>query len=253
VSTELKYYYNGQIERYILQFMAVFSLMQVEINKKGSNEKVLIDVPIHYGSKDRVVAAIFSDNTQNKPIRLPMMSVKLASIGLAHDIRKGVGVESRDTYLPIGGAFPEDIQTVRQLMPVPYNAFFDLSLYTSNQHQQMQMLEYIMMLFDYQVQIQISDNVLDRSRITIINLESIGLEENYPLTSSQRSLITTCSFRVPIYISPPTDVRNDIVAKISAKVALVSKFNDVSLDFSLDDETVNFVDIVSVDELDSFE
>ena len=43
------YYYDKQITNYILQFMAIFSGLQVRVGKFGDQEESLIPVPIHYG------------------------------------------------------------------------------------------------------------------------------------------------------------------------------------------------------------
>ena len=107
------HYYNKQFKRYITQFMAIFAGMQVSIGKNDdSDQEELISVPIQYGNKDRVVAYILGDQTQNKPLRLPMMSAYINGINMAPESRKGVGNTKRQTYLPRGGVFPDEIKTV---------------------------------------------------------------------------------------------------------------------------------------------
>ena len=50
------YYSNDQFKKYFIQFMAIFSGMQVEIGKNDrSSEPSLISVPIFHGARDRVV------------------------------------------------------------------------------------------------------------------------------------------------------------------------------------------------------
>ena len=75
------YFYNSQLKRSFVQFMAIFSGLKVSIGKnKFDSVTNLIEVPIVYGSRDRVVSYIFQEQTQNKMLRLPTMSAAMTSI-----------------------------------------------------------------------------------------------------------------------------------------------------------------------------
>jgi hypothetical protein len=233
------YYYDGQIRNYIIQFMAVFSGLKVAIGQNGrDNQSNLIDVPIRYGSTDRVVAAIKAGNTQNMPIRLPTMAAYLSSIEMLPDARKGVAVVQHRTTLPRGQAFPGGLQVIEREQPIPYMAIFELSIMASNTHQHFQILEQILTLFNPIVQIQTSDEVFDWNRITTVELTGIGLEENYPMGADSRIIQTTLTFGVPIRLSPPTVINNNYVAEIRMRLALVA--NDVSILDIVDDVSREF-------------
>ena len=137
------FFYDEQIRENILQFMAIFAGLKVQIGKLDDREASLIPVHLTYGAKDRVVAHIIGEGTQNKPLRLPAMSAYMNGIDLAQDRRKGVGVVRRKVFMPSGGQFPTDIETVEQLMPVPYNTNVELSIFTSNRDEHLQILEQI--------------------------------------------------------------------------------------------------------------
>ena len=97
------YFFEEQIAKFQIQFMAVFEGLHYKSGKRESGNEVLAPVPIVYGSRDRVTASIMSDNTQNKAIRLPTMSAYMTSLDVALDRFKGSGTERRTTYLPRGG------------------------------------------------------------------------------------------------------------------------------------------------------
>lgn len=218
ISTQ-NYYYAAQIRRYIIQFMAIFSGLQVSIGKNDYQTSTnLITVPIIYGSMDRVVAAIKSENTQNKPVRVPIMSAKVTTLALDDSLRHGVGQVQKNTYLPLGSTLPDGLRTVEKYMPIPYKMYMELSLYASNTQQQFQMLEQIMMLFDPILQIQTSDTYQDWSKITTVTMEDIGMEEQYPAGTERRILTTSLTFSFPIYISPPVNIRDDVIKQIRLKV-----------------------------------
>lgn len=216
------YYYNYQLRSYILQFMAIFSGLQVMTGKTDERDGQLITVPIHYGDPDRVVAAMLADNTQNKPIRVPTMSVFVR--GLEPDTAHfhGLGTERRESYVPTGGLVPDDIKVVRQRMPLRCVLTMDLYLYASNSDQYFQMIEQIMPLFNPSLTIQTSDGVFDMARLTKVDLTSGPQRDSpYPPAQSRRILQYTLAFSMPIWISTPAEVYKDFVEKIFIRVGAV--------------------------------
>lgn len=217
------YYYNRQLTNYILQFMAIFSGLQVQVGKWNGADEQLISVPIHYGDQDRVVAAILADNTQNKPIKLPAMSAYMRGFEIARDRMHGTGVERRNTYVPVGGLVPNDIQVIHQRTPTPYDMDVELSIWASNSDQHFQILEQIMPLFDPQLNIQTSDSVFDMARLTSVELVSGPMmDANYPAGPERRFAKSTLVFRLPIWISTPAEVKADFVERIYMRIGAVS-------------------------------
>ena len=90
---ENSYYYDQQLRSYILQFMAIFTGLFVKVGKSQMESERLVSVPVFYGAMDRVVAALLQENTQNKPIRLPCMSVYARGLDIANDMMHGSGFE----------------------------------------------------------------------------------------------------------------------------------------------------------------
>jgi len=217
------YYYDQQIKKYMLQFMAIFAGLQVAVGKSDrSDEEELISVPIMFGNRDRVVAWIKGQFTQNKPIRLPIMSANVAGIELAPDMRKGVGQVRRNTYLPRGGAIPDDITAVRQQMPIPYKLTTNVAIWASNHEQRYQILEQLLMVFDPIVQIQINDSMFDWTKLTTVELTGVDYEDNYPIGTDRRMLISNLTFTVPIWISAPANLKDEFVKDIYARIGTVS-------------------------------
>lgn len=218
------YYHAEQIRRYIIQFMAVFADLQIIVGRNDrTDEETLVPVQIQYGHRDRVVAHIIGEHTQNKLLRRPMMSVYLRSIVMSPELRHGVGTTQRNTYIPRGGLIPDDIKTVRRYMAIPYVARFELSIMTSNTDSMYQILEQILILFDPSIQIQDSNAPFDWTKITDITLEDIGNEENYPSSTDRRVKIYTLSFAMPIYLSAPANVREDIIKKIKYRIGVTDE------------------------------
>lgn len=213
------YFYNKQIERWLIQFANIFTGFQVKVGL-GKDEH-LITTPVMYGSIDKVVASIYSGNTQNKPIRLPMISMNMTGIALAQDMYKGVGQEERFSFLPSGGMLPDDVRVARRYMPIPYLLTVELYVYSSNQHQQLQLLEQIMMMFDPTMIIQTTDNKFDWTKLSSVELKSVELQETVPAGGEERTLVTRFTFEFPIWISPPAKNSDDFVKRIFLRVGAV--------------------------------
>ena len=95
------YWYNNQLKRYVIQFMTIFSGLQVKVGKNEDTGKdSYVVTTIHYGNHDRVVASLMAENTQNKPVRLPCMTAFMQSLDMAPELMHGIGVERRNTYSP---------------------------------------------------------------------------------------------------------------------------------------------------------
>lgn len=207
------FYYEGQLRSYLLQFCHIFAGLRVMTGKGECDEPEFMTVPISIGSRDRVVAAIQAGNTQNKPFSIPAMAASMVNIGLSPN-RKGIGVVDKRTFMPQGGVFPDDLRTLTRVMPIPYIMTVELALYASNTQQLHQILEQILVLFDPTLQIQTSDTASDWTKLTSVELTGINNEENYPPGGDRRIIMWTLTFDLPIYISAPVDIKDDVVRKI---------------------------------------
>jgi len=246
------HYYDEQIKKYIIQFMMIFGNMKVKI---GKNEREptshLISVPIFFGNKDRVVAHILNDNTQNKLLRLPAMSCVIQNIEMAPEMRKGIGNVRRQTFAPVGGVVPDDVKVVKQQMPIPYSMTVELAIWTSNMDERYQILEQILMLFDPIVQIQKNDALFDWTKLSMIELLSVNYEDNYPIGTDTRIIVSNLTFKFPIWISAPANVKDDFVQDIYARIGAVD-FDSMSSEeiiADLDQQGVHYNLIASLDSI----
>lgn len=252
MSASKEFYYDHQIRRYLVQFMTIFAGMQVRVGWNEDKEPRLAPIPIVNASKDRVVASIKGENTQNKPMRVPMFSVTVSGVKQDPERRKGVANVRRQTYMPTGGMFPDDISVVQQRMPVPYTLDMDLTIWASNQDQHYQIIEQIMMIFDPTLQIQSSDELFDWTRLTQVQLEDIRFEEDVPSGADRRLIQTTMNFTVPVWISVPADVHKRFVKDIFIRLGTVSALSDNSYEIvaDLDSQGLQYEQIFNLGEID---
>lgn len=216
------YWYDGQLRQYVLQFMSIFYGLQVQTGNQACGTPTMVTVPTVYGSKDRVVAAAMAGNTQNRTFALPIMAANIMGMTIDDARRKSTDIEVSRRIMPATGVFPDDLRSVTTVSPVPYALNVELAIYASNTQQLHQIIEQILVLFNPDFQLQVSNSAVDVSRITSVILTDIASEENYPVGGDRRVVSWTLQFTIPIYLSVPVAVKDDIIRKVRIRLGTAS-------------------------------
>lgn len=224
------FYYDGQIRRYMLQFVSIFHGLKVQTGIGECGVREFITVPTVVGNKDRVVAALMAGNTHNRMFGVPCMAAYMANLEADPERRKVPGFIDQQVHLPVGGIFPDDLRTVKRVMPVPYKMTMELTLWASNTQQLHQILEQILVLFNPDIQIQTSDGALDWTKLSRVVLTDISNEENYPSGADRRLIVWTLRFEMPIWLSVPSSVRDDLVRKVIIQIGSLDEMNVLEVD-----------------------
>jgi hypothetical protein len=211
------FFYDEQIRRFLLQFTRIFSNFQVEYgrNEEGTNH-TLIRVPVRYGDATRQAQTIIQQNSANSMPSTPLMTFYIT--GLDYDrprmqepyfvskiqVRQRTYDDVTDSYETTqGNAF-----TIERLMPVPYKLTIKLDIWTSNTNQKMQLLEQMLVLFNPALEIQSTDNYIDWTSLSIVELESVQWSSRtVPMGTEDPIDIATLTFALPIWISSPAKVK----------------------------------------------
>ena len=205
------HFYDGQIRKYTTQMMRILSNFPV---KDGKGQ--IKDVPVMYGDLTRQVANIIRENSENKLPSAPRISVYITGLELdkarLHDatfvkkssIRERAFNEETGEYENYQGKN----YTVERLMPTPYLMRINADIWASNTDQKLQILEQILVLFNPSLEMQKSDNFVDWTAITVVNLENVNWSNrSIPVGVDSEIDIATLTFSIPIYISPPVKVK----------------------------------------------
>ena len=76
----MDHFYDGQIRRFVTQFMRAFSNFSYK-DSAGTLRKV----PVTYGNLTRQVASIIRDNSENKVMSAPRIACYITGIDYARD------------------------------------------------------------------------------------------------------------------------------------------------------------------------
>jgi hypothetical protein len=98
--------------------------------------------------------------------------------------------------------------TVERLMPVPYKLGITLDIWTSNTNQKMQLLEQILTLFNPSLEVQSTDNFIDWTSLSVVDLDSVTwTSRTIPIGADNPIDMATIKFSLPIWISSPAKVK----------------------------------------------
>ena len=211
----MDWYYDGQIRRYVTQFMRVF--IGFKYSTGGDNPE-LKHVPVMYGDLTRQVASIIRENSENKMPTVPRIACYITNIELdttrlsdATFVSK-INIRERDYDVVDGEREYKQSQggnyTVERLMPTPYNLNLRADIWTSNTDQKLQLFEQIAVLFSPSIDLQTTDNYIDWTSLTTLYLKgSTFSSRTIPQGAESEIDIMTLDFETPIYLSPPAKVK----------------------------------------------
>lgn len=222
------FFYDGQVRRYLAQFMRVFSDFKCEIGLDVDNTKTQQRVPVVYGDPSYQAAQIIRGASENVIMPSPMMSAWIKSLDLDASRRKDPAFESRMSAIELHynnetkeyGSDPGNRFTIERYMPVPYNLVMILDIWTTNTQLKLQLLEQILTIFNPSIQLQQADNFYDWSSIFEVELTNVSwTNRGIPQGTGAERDVASLTFNVPIWINPPSKVRrisiiNEIVTNV---------------------------------------
>ena len=218
-----QFFYDAQIERFLIQFIRMVSGFQVEF---GNN--TLQRVPVYYGDGSRQVAQIITNASENALPTVPAMTVYINGITYDRDrvqnpdfvgkmsVRQKYYNEATQEYENRqGNAF-----TIERAMPVPYTLDLKLDIWTSNTKQKLQLLEQLLVLFNPALEIQSTDNYIDWTSLSVVYLDSpTWTSRSVPIGTDNPIDVATLTFKLPVWLSAPAKVKKlGVIQKIVASV-----------------------------------
>jgi len=220
----MQWFYDGQIRRYITQTIRVFSNFVVKYG-----DGTLHQIPVMYGDADRQVASIMRNNSENKVNSIPRISVYVMELKLDRDRvadQSYVGkmhFRERDIVDGVYTQGQGKNYTVERLMPTPFTLKMKVDIWSANTDQKLQILEQILVLFNPSLELQTTDNYIDWTSLSVLNLNDISWSSRQvPVGTAAGGdpiEVATLTVEAPIWISPPVKVKHlGVITKIVAGI-----------------------------------
>lgn len=210
------YFYDAQIRRFLVQFIRIVSNFEVEFGKDRDGVRTLQRVPVYYGDPSRQGATILRGNSENVMNAVPAMSAYISGFTYQQDrmqepsfvSKMSIRERAYDSETGLYSNQQGDSYTIERLMPVPYNLEVKLDIWTSNTEQKMQLIEQLAVLFNPSLEIQSTDNYIDWTSLSYIELSSVLWTSRTVPTGSEEPIdVATLTFTMPIWISAPAKVK----------------------------------------------
>lgn len=211
----MQYFYDGQVRRYLTQTIRVLSNFVV---KYGDGS--LVRIPVMYGDADRQVASIIRQNSENAVNSCPRISVYISGldldtsrladatyVGKMH-IRER-DIDNSDVNNPRYTQGQGRNYTVERIMPTPFKLTMKADIWASSTEQKLQILEQLLVLFNPSLELQTTDNYIDWTSLSVLNLASVNWSSrSVPVGVDSPIDIATLTLDTPIWISPPVKVKH---------------------------------------------
>jgi hypothetical protein len=222
----MDHFYDGQIRRYLTQFMNVMSNFAYK-DSKGQ----LVRVPVRYGDMTKQVAQIVNKNSENTMPSAPFIACYIKDLQFDRPrmqdptfvskihIREREWNEQGQEYLNTQGSN----YTVERIMPSPWLITFSADIWTTSTEMKLQIWEQLSVLFNPSFEIQTTDNYVDWTSLTVLDLANqVWSSRTIPQGVSEDIDILTMTFTSPIWITPPAKVKKlGIITKIISNIYAV--------------------------------
>lgn len=219
----MDWFYDGQIRRYLTQFMRVMSNFSY---KDGSGK--IKQVPVMYGDPNRQASAILKKNSENTIPSAPFIACYIKGLDYEQarlqdptfvskvQIRERVYDDQSGEYVNTQGLG----YTVERIMPAPYKLTFNADIWTTNTDMKLQIFEQLSYFFNPAMELQTTDNYVDWTSLTVLYLKQTNwTSRQVPQGANQDIDILTLTFETPIWITPPAKVKKmGVITKIIANV-----------------------------------
>jgi hypothetical protein len=209
------HFYDGQIRKFLTQFIRVLSNFSIELGKGKDGVVQLRQVPVTYGDMTRQVANIIRNNSENALQSAPKIAAYITALEYDRErMQNPYHIEKQHlkerTYNETTNQYEDTLgagYTIEKVMPSPFRLNVNADIYTTNTDMKLQILEQILYLFNPDFEIQKSDNYIDWTSLSYIELTGITYSSRtIPMGADSEIDVASISFSMPIWLSPPVKV-----------------------------------------------
>ena len=224
------HFYEGQVRKFLTQFIRILSNFSVETGKAKDGQINLRAVPVVYGDPTKQVANIIRNNSENALNYAPKIACYVRELNYDRErMQNPYHVEKqhlRERDLDSDGNYTNQLGagfTVEKVMPSPFRLEVTADIFSSNTDQKLQILEQILYLFNPDFEIQKTDNYIDWTSLSYVELTGITFSSHtIPVGADSEIDVASMTFSMPIWLSPPVKVKKlGVVQKI-----IMSIYND---------------------------
>ena len=144
------HFYDGQIRKFLTQFIRILSNFSVETGKGKDDQVTLRSVPVVYGDMTRQVANIIRNNSENALQYAPRIACYVRELNYDRDrMQNPYHIEKqhlKERDVLADGTYSDKLgagYTVEKVMPSPFRLEVTADIWSSNTDQKLQIKEQI--------------------------------------------------------------------------------------------------------------
>ncbi len=209
------HFYDGQIRKFLTQFIRVLSNFSVETGKGKDDAVTLRAVPVVYGDPTRQVANIIRNNSENALQYAPRIAAYVRELNYDRErMQNPYHIEKqhlKERDVLADGTYADNKlgagYTIEKVMPSPFRLEVTADIWTTNTDQKLQIMEQILYLFNPDFEIQKTDNYIDWTSLSYVELTGTTFSSRtIPIGADTEIDVATINFSMPIWLSPPVKV-----------------------------------------------
>ena len=217
------HFYEGQVRKFLTQFIRILSNFSVETGRGKDDSISLRAVPVVYGDPTRQVANIIRNNSENALNYAPKIACYVRELNYDRErMQNPYHIEKqhlRERDVDSDGNYTDQLgagYTVEKVMPSPFRLEVTADIFSSNTDQKLQIMEQILYLFNPDFEIQKTDNYIDWTSLSYVELQNITFSSRtIPVGADTEIDVASMAFSMPIWLSPPVKVKKlGVVQKI---------------------------------------
>lgn len=205
--------FDKQFEKYIYQFMRVFSGFQTQDGVERDGSMNLKRVPVVYGNMSRVVSSVLNKRDSFNSNRIPLMAVNMRSLRPDAERKRASMHHDRVTVNKNNSKVG-----LERLIGPALVMNMDVSIYASSTTELFSILEQILLIFNPRVTIQTDNSLYNSDYITEITLEDISPDIQYPMGENKQVVMLDLSFSVPVRLRYPVGTDGAVVHQIIVNI-----------------------------------
>ena len=205
------HFYEGQVRKFLTQFIRILSNFSVETGRGKDDSISLRAVPVVYGDPTRQVANIIRNNSENALNYAPKIACYVRELNYDRErMQNPYHIEKqhlRERGIDADGNYTNELgagYTVEKVMPSPFRLEVTADIFSSNTDQKLQIMEQILYLFNPDFEIQKTDNYIDWTSLSYVELQNITFSSRtIPVGADTEIDVASMAFSMPIWLSPP--------------------------------------------------
>lgn len=235
---KIKYFYQEQLRKTLKHLVRVFSEFQVQSGFDANGDPTYKRVPCRYLNQNKFTSYMINGGSENLLPSAPLITISIQSFKMNRkEIRGPVTIDTimGTNVSPEVNKYTKELDEqfhIKRINPIPWDLTINVNIWCTTLTSKLELLEQIITLFDPSVDFQTSENPLDWTSLTVMELTDCEFSTlPVPLGTSTEWDIAKLTFKLPVWMSLPAVVtKPKLIEQIVTNIHTARDEMDIDLD-----------------------